>query len=116
MYVCHLDDLTDGCARGFSLQGSGQSAIFIVRRGAELKAYVDACPHHGPPLPWRKDAYLNGQGDRIVCAAHGALFDIATGQCTAGAALGQSLTPVPLNIDSQGKVHLAQTNYKETLI
>ena len=51
----------------------------------------DACPHYGDtPMAWRTDAYLNAARDRIVCASHGAEFEIETGLCVTGAALGQS--------------------------
>jgi nitrite reductase/ring-hydroxylating ferredoxin subunit len=44
-----------------------------VRRGEQLHAWRDACPHFGDtPMAWRKDAYLNGDATRIVCHAHGA--------------------------------------------
>ena len=57
-------------------------------------------------MAWRKDAYLNGDCSRIVCSAHGAQFDIATGLCLLGPCLGQSLTRVPLAVDTDGNVFL----------
>jgi nitrite reductase/ring-hydroxylating ferredoxin subunit len=65
-------------------------------------------------MAWRKDAYLDGTGQHIVCAAHGAQFDIATGLCTLGPCLGESLTPLPLLIHHNGEVHLATDNPLET--
>lgn len=108
MHLCHLDDLPDGGSRGFDPQATGRDTLFVVRRGPQLHAYVNACPHHGTPMAWRKDAYLDGTGEHIVCAAHGAQFDIATGLCTLGPCLGQSLTPVPLAVSGEGEVLLAQ--------
>ena len=84
---------------------------------AATDAYADACPHLGTPLAWRKDAYLIAMGDRIVCAAHGAQFEIHTGRCTLGPCLGDALAPVCLSIHESGEVHLADDNihqYKET--
>lgn len=102
--VCHIDDLPDPGARGFD--ALGKDRLFIVRRGDALHAYWDRCPHYGTtPLPWRKDAYLNAAGTRIVCASHGAEFDIATGECTLGPCLGQALDAVPLRVDEEGMVH-----------
>jgi nitrite reductase/ring-hydroxylating ferredoxin subunit len=65
-------------------------------------------------MAWRKDAYLNAARDRIVCHAHGAQFDIATGACLLGPCLGQSLTPVPLHIHADGELHLAPSTHQET--
>ena len=114
MRLCHLEQLPDGGARGFAPQGAGRDTLFVVRRGARLNAYENRCPHLDTPLPWRKDAYLNAAGDRIVCAAHGALFDIDTGLCTLGPCLGDALTPVPLILHDDGEVHLANETHEET--
>ena len=105
--LCHMSELPDGGSRGFDPLDAGQDSVLIVRRGEQLFAWADRCPHHDTPMAWRKDAYLNAAGDRIVCAAHGACFEIDTGLCTLGPCLGQSLTPVPLVIQNNGEVHLA---------
>ena len=46
-------------------------------------------------MAWRRDAYLNAAGDRIVCAAHGALFEIDSGLCVLGPCLGDRLQALP---------------------
>lgn len=107
MRLCHIDELPDGGARGFDPHGRGRDTLFVVRRGAALHAWADACPHHGTPMPWRKDAYLDAAGQRIVCFAHGAQFEIDTGRCTLGPCLGQSLTPVAVVMQDNGELHLA---------
>lgn len=114
MRLCHIDHLPDGAARGFDPHQGGQDTVLVVRRGDRLFAYRDACPHHDTPMAWRKDAYLDGTGQHIVCAAHGAQFDIATGLCTLGPCLGESLTPVALQIHNNGEVHLAPDHLLET--
>lgn len=115
MKLCHWSDLPDGASRGFDPAGHGQDTVIVVRQGPRLHAYANTCPHDGVPMAWRKDRYLNAAGDRIVCAAHGALFDIATGVCTLGPCLGDALTPVPLVLQANGEVHLANpTMNKET--
>lgn len=114
MKLCHWNDLPDGESRGFDPAGRGQDTVLIVRQGERLYAYADLCPHLDTPMAWRKDKYLNAAGDRIVCAAHGALFDITTGLCTLGPCLGDALTPVPLTVQANGEIHIAHTNHKET--
>jgi nitrite reductase/ring-hydroxylating ferredoxin subunit len=105
--LCHLADLPEGGARGFDPLGRGHDTVFAVRRGDVLRVWADRCPHHGTPMPWRKDAYLNAAGDRIVCSAHGALFEIDSGLCIQGPCLGDALQPVPFTIDAAGKLLLA---------
>jgi nitrite reductase/ring-hydroxylating ferredoxin subunit len=114
MRLCHLDELPDGGSRGFDSRRGGQDTLLVVRRGRQLFAYADACPHHGTPMAWRKDAYLNAAGDRIVCAAHGALFEIDTGLCVQGPCLGDSLAPIPLITHEDGEVHLDDPAFEET--
>ena len=92
--LCHRSDLAEGSARGFDLHSHGRDTLFVVRRNG-FHAYRNACPHwEGASMPWRKDAYLNHDGSRIVCHAHGAQFDIASGLCLLGPCLGQGLSPV----------------------
>lgn len=94
--LCHASELAEGGSRGFDPTGTGRDTMFIVRRDG-LHAYRNACPHWGETsMAWRKDAFLNADGSRIVCAAHGAQFDIASGVCLLGPCIGQSLTRVEL--------------------
>ncbi|MDD0809230.1 Rieske (2Fe-2S) protein [Curvibacter sp. RS43] len=107
LHLCHLDELPEGCSRGFDPLQQGQDAVLLVRWQGQVHAYLDACPHHGgTPMAWRKDAYLNAAGDRIVCHAHGAQFDIATGQCTLGPCLGQALVRLDLEQSPEGVLWL----------
>ena len=104
MRLCALDELPLHGARGFDPQGSGQDTVFVVRQGDALHAYEDRCPHHGTPMAWRKDAYLDARGEHIVCSAHGAIFETTTGLCTLGPCLGESLTAVPLHRGADGSI------------
>lgn len=114
MRLCHIDELPDGDSRGFDPLQRGQDSVLLVRQGMHVHAWRDSCPHHDTPMAWRKDAYLNASGDRIVCAAHGAQFEIETGLCTLGPCLGQSLTSIPVRLDESGDVHIQDTTSKET--
>ena len=105
--LCHLADLPDGDARGFDPQRTGQDSVLVVRKGQRLHAYRDLCPHYGDtPMAWRRHAYLNAERSQLVCAAHGALFEIESGLCTRGPCLGQSLVPVRLEVSDDGAVYL----------
>ncbi len=102
--LCSVDELLEGEARGFDPLQRGRDALFVVKRGATLKAYRNRCPHQGASLSWRKNAYLNADGSRIVCSAHGALFDIDNGQCLQGPALGQALEPIDIRLATDGRI------------
>ena len=102
-YLCRLDEIVDGTARGFAIAGALRDTMFVVRRGDCVRGWLNACPHvDGAPLAWRKDAYLSADGQAIVCYGHGAVFDMNTGVCTKGPCFGQSLTPVYLERDVDG--------------
>ena len=108
LHLCHFDDLEDNKAKGFDPRECGEDKMFLVRKGKHVYAYNDRCPHYGgsTTLPWRKDAYLNNQADLIVCAAHGAEFEIETGLCIRGPCLGASLVGVPLRIEPCGNIYI----------
>ncbi|MDD2610229.1 MAG: Rieske 2Fe-2S domain-containing protein [Giesbergeria sp.] len=103
--LCHLHDIPDGSARGFDPGGVGRDTVFVVRRGDCVHGWYDQCPHEGlTPLPYRRHHYLNKAGNRIVCFAHGALFEIDSGQCVRGPCLGQALRSLPLTLLKDGRI------------
>lgn len=110
--LCHVDDVEDGESLGVDPLGEGRDSLFVVRRGGRVHVYHNLCPHQGSTLPWRKNEFLNGDGSRIVCHAHGAQFDIETGRCTLGAALGQSLAKVDISIGRDGIVRAREPDVR----
>jgi nitrite reductase/ring-hydroxylating ferredoxin subunit len=115
VFLCRFDELPDGASRGFDPWREGQDSVLLVRRGERVYGWRDACPHHGgTPMAWRKDEYLNVERTRVVCAAHGAQFDIETGVCTLGPCLGQSLQAVPLSVDKHRDIYISPWGDEET--
>jgi nitrite reductase/ring-hydroxylating ferredoxin subunit len=105
--LCHADALAEGEARGFDPWREGRDTVLLVRHRGELHGWLDACPHYdGTPMAWRKDAYLNADRSRIVCAAHGAQFDIASGVCTLGPCLGQSLKRIDIAVTPEKQISI----------
>jgi len=116
VFLCREDDLAEGTSRGFDPWNVGHDTVLLVRRGGRVFGWRDACPHYGDtPMAWRKDAYLNACRDRIVCAAHGAQFDIESGACVLGPCLGQSLQRVALVITEQRHIIVRPPGEEETL-
>ncbi len=113
--LCAAAELQEGQSRGFDPGLTGRDTVFVVRHQGKVVAWRDACPHYGDtPMAWRKDAYLNADGSRIVCAAHGAQFDIESGICTLGPCLGQSLTRVELVISGQEYIYIRLEGERKT--
>ncbi len=71
---------------------------FVVRKGERVFAYQNMCPHAGHPLNWKPDSFLTPERESIICASHGAVFEIESGECVAGPCPGRSLTPVTVEI------------------
>lgn len=107
MALCRLEEIEDGEGKGFVLgSGTARRELFVLREGRRLRAYVNACPHAGTPLDWQPDRFLDAGGSHILCATHGALFEIETGLCIAGPCKGDSLTPLPAALDETDRVWL----------
>ena len=105
--LCRLADIEDGQAKGFTL-GSGREAreLFVVREDDQVFGYVNSCPHQGTPLNWQDDRFISDDSGLILCATHGALFEIEDGACVAGPCAGQALEAVPVALDAEGRVVL----------
>ena len=72
----------------------GETQSLIVRRhGERVQAWLNICPHAGRRLDWSPGRFLVDKG-RLVCAAHGATFELEHGLCVAGPCRGASLVAV----------------------
>ena len=100
--LCRLADIPDGGSKGFEI-GEGPTAFefFIARKGARIYAYENSCPHTGSPLDWTPDRFIDGDSGHILCATHGALFRVETGECLAGPCVGDWLCALRVSIDGQ---------------
>ena len=100
--LCQISDLDPTGAKEVVLDQDGaRLAVFIVKCGAEIRGYVNSCPHARLPLNWRDDAFFDISRTFLFCANHGAHFDVMTGLCLRGPCKGQSLAPFPVAIDGQ---------------
>lgn len=101
MVLQETKDLSDGESRGLTLPPeAGGGECFVVRRGEEIFAYVNRCPHTGAPLDWTPDQFLNADGSYIICAVHGALFEIDSGRCIHGPCVNQFLEPLSVKMEN----------------
>ena len=103
--LCALDEIEDGDAKGFTLDDGRD--VFVVRDGAAVFGYLNSCPHQGTPLDWTPDKFISEDSGLILCATHGAQFEIADGLCVTGPCEGDRLTPVPVAVDGRGRVVLS---------
>lgn len=93
--VGRLDEIGDPGCREFTIgDGDWPFRGFVVRRGEAVYAYQNVCVHVGHPLNWTPDRFLTKDGTALICASHGATYEIETGYCYAGPGNGRSLRKV----------------------
>lgn len=115
-WLAGIDSFADPGSRGFRVLSteSGELEIFVVHRQGRFSAFINRCPHRGMPLEWQPDAFLDDEGEHIICATHGALFAIGDGACLGGPCRGQGLTPLTLKREGDD-LYLAQDSGMEVI-
>ncbi len=105
--LCRLADISDGGAKGIELDAGGDALdLIVLRRGCNVFAYVNRCPHKGTPLETFPDHFLDPSGELLICSTHGARFRVHDGACVAGPCEGAGLTAVGVFV-SEGDVLLS---------
>lgn len=89
------------------LAGDAESLI-LHRSDDGVRAWLNVCPHAGRRLDWAPGKFLLSKEGLLVCAAHGASFELVGGECVAGPCRGASLRAVEVAIED-GQVYLADT-------
>ena len=79
------------------LDGDAESLI-LHRNGSDVRAWLNVCPHAGRRLDWAPGKFLKSKDGLLVCAAHGASFELAEGQCVAGPCRGDRLRAVAIEL------------------
>lgn len=97
--VGRFDDIDDPGCREFRVgEGDWPFKGFVVRKGSEVFAYQNYCMHVGHPLNWQPDSFLTADGGLIVCASHGAMYEIDSGICVSGPCPGRTLNKLNVEI------------------
>ena len=94
-----LDSIADG---GFAeveatIDGDAESLI-LHRVGQDVRAWLNICPHAGRRLDWAPGQFLKSREGLLVCAAHGASFELAHGECVAGPCRGEALRAIAIEV------------------
>jgi nitrite reductase/ring-hydroxylating ferredoxin subunit len=102
-----IEQIEDG---GFAeveavLDGDAESLI-LHRDGERVRAWLNVCPHTGRRLDWAPGKFLKSKEGLLVCAAHGASFELGEGNCVAGPCRGDRLRAVAVEL-RDGGVYLA---------
>lgn len=94
-----LADLADGGLVEVEALVDGQPESLVLHRdGDAVRAWLNVCPHAGRRLDWSPGQFLRTKDGLLVCAAHGASFELAGGECVAGPCRGESLRAVSVTV------------------
>ncbi|MGD8591358.1 MAG: Rieske 2Fe-2S domain-containing protein [Gammaproteobacteria bacterium] len=66
----------------------------VLKHNEEVAVYLDLCPHNKIVLS-QTGNYLNVDGSRLMCEAHGATFNLQDGSCDNGPCQGDTLAKIP---------------------
>lgn len=105
--LVQLDAFADGelVEAEAMLDGDSESLV-LYRAGEVVRAWLNVCPHAGRRLDWAPGRFLKSKDGHLVCAAHGAAFELGEGQCVAGPCRGDALRAVAVDV-RDGAVWLA---------
>lgn len=97
--LASLDDLPDGSLLEVEGEVDGIAESLILHRdGDRVRAWLNICPHAGRRLDWAPGKFLLSKDGLLVCAVHGASFELREGACVAGPCRGESLRAVAVAV------------------
>lgn len=88
----------DGLAEVEAVVDGDAESLVLFREGDRVRAWFNICPHAGRRLDWSPGRFLRGKDGLLVCAAHGASFELDRGECVAGPCRGESLREVAVEV------------------
>ena len=98
--ACAIDKLPDEGLASINVEFADETLPLMVgRQDDEWVAYLNICPHQGRMLNYAPNRFLL-KDDQVICAAHGAVFRLEDGLCTAGPCKGSHLRPVPVKVEA----------------
>ncbi|MGI8560493.1 MAG: Rieske (2Fe-2S) protein [Luteimonas sp.] len=102
-----FEDIDDGGFVAVEAVVDGEAESLILhRQGGEIRAWLNICPHAGRRLDWAPGKFLKSTDGLLVCAVHGASFELGRGECVAGPCRGEVLRAVAVEL-RDGKVLMA---------
>ena len=98
-----LESLSDGALLEIEAEIDGAAeSLILYRNGDEVRAWLNICPHAGRRLDWAPGKFLLSKDGLLVCAAHGASFELREGTCVAGPCRGDALRQVAVCVVDGG--------------
>ena len=96
--LCRLDAVPDGGATAVeNVAAADGESVIVDRRGGEVRAWLNVCPHAGRRLDYAPGMFLL-KDELLICAVHGASFDRGDGVCVAGPCRGERLRALAVEV------------------
>jgi len=112
--IVALSALVDGgVAEAEAVVDGSAESLVLHREGDQVRAWLNICPHAGRRLDWAPGEFLRTRDGLLVCAAHGATFELTEGLCVGGPCRGSHLSAVRVEV-RDGLVHLAGDELRTT--
>ncbi len=109
-----VEDVADGqviLREVFAAADGAQKHPFkflLLRSGSEIKAYANRCAHFGVPLAVRQEHLVYRPHTSISCNVHYARYRWSDGVCDLGDCEGEALITIPVQVDAQGHIRIAE--------
>ncbi len=100
--------------RGFRFvveRGRFTLPAFVIRHELGVSAFINRCKHRDLELDWTPGEFFDHEGDRLICATHGARYDPVDGVCLAGPCAGEALTSLDV-VEIGDVVYLSDTRWR----
>ena len=112
--LCTLAEIPDKGAREVVFgEGYDCFRVLLLRSGDGVRAYRNRCAHVHIPLNYEPDLFHVLDGEVLMCAHHGAMYRIETGECFDGPCAGARLSAIPVEIAQDGHVMIAHADELE---
>lgn len=102
--MLRLDALAPGSLHEIEAIMDGDAESLILHRdgAGRVRAWLNVCPHAGRRLDWAPGQFLRSKDGLLVCAVHGASFELQRGECVAGPCRGEALREVAVEVRDSG--------------
>jgi nitrite reductase/ring-hydroxylating ferredoxin subunit len=89
--ICQSIQLADG-GEGVRFDvddGGEQASAFAIRFRGRVFCYLNRCSHVAMELDWIAGQFFDADGETLLCATHGAIYEPAGGRCIGGPCAGR---------------------------
>ena len=111
--ICTSDKLeSSGLAVRFQVKDRQRlRGVFVIRFQGSVYAYFNECAHREMELDWNPGDVFDADGEHLICATHGAIYNPIDGACRGGPCNCAGLLPLNI-IERDGQVFLNDSNYQ----